>query len=229
MDNIETTQVALTVGDDTDATHVVTTGDDGSVARLELDHALDLARLQVKTDGVVNTELGVGEADGAAVVGDDEGNATGTQLHLSNLAQLVLGLLLTNTVNNETALGVVQETESLTGLLQLDDVHEARGVVGISANLTVDLDVTVHDDAANFALVQSVLQTVAEQDDERQALAQLVGTGRGARGKGAGQLVQHPRLGGSQSFQVLLRSASLNSLLMNCSRGGFAVGMMDGW
>lgn len=43
VDDVETTIVALTVGDDTDTTHVTTTSDHGDVADLELDKVLNLA------------------------------------------------------------------------------------------------------------------------------------------------------------------------------------------
>lgn len=43
VDNVETTIVTLTVGDDTNTTHVTTTSDHGQVTNLELDKVVDLA------------------------------------------------------------------------------------------------------------------------------------------------------------------------------------------
>lgn len=43
VDNVETSIVTLTVGDNTDTTHVTTASDHGNVADLELDKVLDLA------------------------------------------------------------------------------------------------------------------------------------------------------------------------------------------
>ena len=40
---------------------------------------------------------------------------------------------------NQPALDVIDETEVFTGLLDLDDVHEAGGELGIGPNLAVDL------------------------------------------------------------------------------------------
>lgn len=43
VDDVETSIVALTVGDNTDTTHVTTASDHGDVANLELDKVVDLA------------------------------------------------------------------------------------------------------------------------------------------------------------------------------------------
>lgn len=63
VDDVETSVVALTVGDDTDTTHVATTGDHGDGAGVELDEVLDLASLEVNLDGVVDLDEGVRVAD----------------------------------------------------------------------------------------------------------------------------------------------------------------------
>lgn len=66
VDDVETTVVALTVGDGTDTTHVTTTGDHGDGAGVELGEVGDLASGEVDLDGVVDLDQGVGEADTAA-------------------------------------------------------------------------------------------------------------------------------------------------------------------
>ena len=63
VDNVEASVVALAVGDDTNTTHVATTGDHGNGASVELDEVLDLARLDVNLDGVVDLDGRVGVAD----------------------------------------------------------------------------------------------------------------------------------------------------------------------
>jgi hypothetical protein len=63
VDNVETTIVALTVGDDTNTAHVTTTSDHGNGASIELDEVGDLARLEVNLDGVVHLDERVGVAD----------------------------------------------------------------------------------------------------------------------------------------------------------------------
>lgn len=63
MDNVETTIVALTVGDDTNTTHVTTTSDHGDNTSVELDEVGDLAGSKVNLDSVVDLDQGVGVTD----------------------------------------------------------------------------------------------------------------------------------------------------------------------
>lgn len=63
MDDVEATVVTLTVGDDTNTTHVTTTSDHGNDASVELDEVGDLAGGQVDLDGVVDLDQRVGVAD----------------------------------------------------------------------------------------------------------------------------------------------------------------------
>lgn len=63
VDDVETSVMALTVGDDADTAHVTTTSHHGDGAGVELDVVLDLASLKVDLDGVVDTDGGVRVAD----------------------------------------------------------------------------------------------------------------------------------------------------------------------
>jgi hypothetical protein len=210
VDDIETSDVTLTVGDDTDTASVTTSGDHGNVTDLELDELVELASLQVELDSVVDLDQGIGVTESTTIVGDNEGDALGTELNLLDLAQLVLGLLSGDTVDGETSLGVVDKTEVLTSLLDGDGIHESSGEGRVSADLAVNLDETLHKDVLDLLSVEGVLQTVADQDDQRQALTELVRTSSRAGGIGAGKLVKHPVLGGVKTLQVLLGSTSLD-------------------
>jgi len=208
VDNFETTNVTLTVGDDTNTAHVTTASDHDDVTNFELDEVSDLGFLNVVTDGVVSLDQRIGVTDGATVVGNNVGDTLGTQLDLANLAKLVLGLLGSDTVDGETALNVIDKTELLTSLLNRDDIHETSRVGAVSADLSVDLDKTLHEDVLDFLTVQGILQTVAQEDNKRKALAGLVGTSAGLGSIGTQQLVEHPVLGSVQTLHVLLGSAS---------------------
>lgn len=126
------------------------------------------------------------------------------KLHALDLAELVLGLLSLNAVDGEAALGVVDEAEVLAGLLDGDDVHEASGVCLVGADLAVDLDQALLQDGLGLAVVQGILEAVADEDNQGHAVAQLVRTGRGLGGVGAGELVQQPVRGGTKALLVLL-------------------------
>lgn len=63
VDNVEASVVALTVGDDTNTTHVTTTSDHDNDTSVELDEVGDLASGKVDLDGVVDLDGGVGVTD----------------------------------------------------------------------------------------------------------------------------------------------------------------------
>ena len=123
MDDVEATDVLLTVSDYTATTPVTTTGDEDEVASIKLDKVGDLALLKVEANGVVDLDEGIGVTDGAAVVGDDVGDALAANGDLADLEELVGSLLRRDAVDGETALDVVKETEVLARLLDRDDIY----------------------------------------------------------------------------------------------------------
>ena len=122
MDDVETTNVLLAVGDDTTTTPVTTTSDEDEVASIKLDKVGELALLNVEANGVVDFDRGVRVADGAAVVRDDEGNALVANRNLADFEELVGSLLSGDAVDREATLDVVKQTEVLARLLDRDDI-----------------------------------------------------------------------------------------------------------
>lgn len=90
VDNVKTTEMAFTVHNGTDTSHIVPTGDHGDVASIELDEIFDLASVNVELDGVVGLDQGIGVTDGATVMGHHIRDTLGTKLNLLDLAELVL-------------------------------------------------------------------------------------------------------------------------------------------
>lgn len=152
VDDIETTIVSLAVGDNTNTTHVATTGNHGDGTSVETDGVGNLASGKVDLDGVVDTDAGVGVTDGASIVRDEVRDALLSELHTLDLAELVLGLGVGDTVDGEASLGVVDETEVLSSLLDADDVHESSGEGGVGADLAVDLDQALHDNGLDLTV-----------------------------------------------------------------------------
>ena len=94
------------------------------------------------------------------IVRNQEWDPALAELHTLDLAELELSLLGLDAVHGEAALGVVDETEVLAGLLDTDDIHETGGVGRVSADLAVDLDQTLHHDRLGLTAVEGVLQTI---------------------------------------------------------------------
>lgn len=135
---------------------------------------------------------------------NQEWNATAAELDAADLAELVLGLLRLDAVDGEAALGIVDQAEVLASLLNGDDVHEARGVGHVGADLVVDLDEALLQDSTGLAEVEGVLEAVAQENDERQALAGLVRAGGGLGRVDTGQFVQQPVRGRAKALLMLL-------------------------
>lgn len=123
MNNVETTQVPLLVNDHTRSTHVTTASNHDDVSGLKLDVVNDFVLNEVELDSVVDLDGRVGVSDGSAIVGNDVGNALGTKLMLSNLKELESGLLGGDSVNGESTLDVVEETEVLARSLDGDNIY----------------------------------------------------------------------------------------------------------
>lgn len=164
VDNVKATEVTLLAGNDTGTALVTTTSDHDGGTSVKGDKVEDLLRLNVESDSVVNLDGRVGVSDGAAVVGDNVGDTTGTELHLLDLEELVRGLLGGDAVDDESALNVVEDAEVLARLFDRDNVLETGGVGGVGADLAVDLDESLGSDGVDLTAGEGVLQSVAEEN-----------------------------------------------------------------
>ena len=136
--------------------------------------------LQTYLDGVVDLDVWVRESDGSSVVGDDVRNLSLADLLLGDLAELEFSLLGVNSVWLESSLDVIEDSEVLVGLLNGDNVHGSEWESWVSSDLAVNLDQTllILDDLGAFHVGHGVLQSLLEEDVERDALSSLVRTSR---------------------------------------------------
>jgi len=208
VNNIEPSDVPLTVDNDTSTPHVTSTGDHGNITSIERHKVGDLVLLNIELDRVVDANCWVRVSDRSAVVGGDEWDTTSTKSDLANLEELVRSLLGCDAVDGETALNVVQDAEVLPGLFDGDDVLETGGVGGVGTDLSVDLDQTLGNDSSNLTSSQRVLQSVAEEDVKGQTFAKLVRTRGWAGSVSSAQFVEHPGAGRTKALQVLFGSTS---------------------
>jgi len=208
VDDVEATGVSLTAGDGADSTDVLAADDVADVTGVELDPVGDLAAADVELDGVADLAVWVRVADGSAVVCHQVWDVLLGVEDLLHSAELVAGLLGRDSVHDESALGVVDETEVLVGLVQRDDVHVSSRVLDIRSHLTVDLHHTAHHDLLALVSAESVVESVSDEDGQWQALAELVWAGIRAVAEHASRLRQHPVVGRIERFEMLLRSTS---------------------
>lgn len=130
----------------------------------------------VDADGIVHLDVGVREANSAGIVGNQHGHCLRTDKHLADPTELVGSFLRGDSTRNKAPLCVEQQTEVLLCLFKGDDIHESSRVALIRAHLAIDLDQALHHNELRLMVGERILQAVAEEDRQRQALTQLVWT-----------------------------------------------------
>ena len=75
-------------------------------------------------------------------------------------------------MDGEPALDIVDEPEVLAGLLNLDDIHESSGELGIGPDLAVNLDQPLLEDGLDLLAGQRIAEPVAQEDGNWHRLAQ---------------------------------------------------------
>jgi len=219
VDDVERSGMLFAVHDDADTPQVTASSHHADVAGLELDEIGDLAGGNVDLDAVLSLDQRIRVSDGASIGGGQVGDTLGTDGHLLNDAELVSGFLRADAMDLVSALDVVDESESLVALLHLDDVHEPGRVGVVGTDAAIDFDETLGEDLLDLGVRESVLETIPQEERERKALAQLVGTGRRARSVASSQFVEHPVSGRRHALHVLTRTANHFQFLgFNCGK-----------
>lgn len=208
MDDIEASLVSFSVGDGSDSAHVSSSGGHDDVSVFKLDKGGDLSSGQIDLDSVVDLDERIRVSDGSAVMGNKVRDSLLANLDSLDLSELVGSLLIGDSMDGKSALDVVDKSEVLASLLELDHVHETSREGGVGSDLAVNLDKSLHKNSIDLSSVKSVLETVSKENDKRKRLSQLVGTSRRSRSVGARQLVQHPVRGSCESLEMLLGSTS---------------------
>ena len=95
-----------------------------------------------------------------------------------------------------------------------DDIHEADWESVISSDFVVNLDVGIISVSADLKCLlagKGVLQSVAEENSERNALSQLVGSSRWAGGVHTSKFVQTPVGRCKHALHMLFGSSCLQT------------------
>lgn len=92
-------------------------------------------------------------------------------LHSLDLAEFVFCLGLFNAMDGEAALGIIDETEMFASLVDRDHVHEAGRVGDVGSDFAIDLDEALHQDGHGLTVVQGVLETISQENDQGEAVA----------------------------------------------------------
>ena len=124
---------------------------------------------------------------------------------LDDLAELEAGFLGVDSMWDEATLGVNQNSEELVRFFNCNNVHLTEWVSVVSPDLSINLDQTLllATDLERLLSRKGVLQSLLEQHAQRNALSELVGTGRWSHTVNTLKLSKIPVLGSSHSFHNL--------------------------
>ena len=176
VNDFKRTLVLFASVNDTDTTGVSTTSHHAQSTGVKLNKVGDFVRGDVNHDGVTFLDQRIRVSDGSRVVQLHARNALVAQLLLNHLAQLVLRFNASDSVHDKPTFLVVHQSEVFVRLFDFDDVHDTARVTLLHANFAVNLDQTLLKNRRDFLVVQRVLQTVSQDQAQREAFARLVWT-----------------------------------------------------
>jgi len=202
VDDIETSNVSISVDYNSDSSDVVTGGDHAQVASLELNSVNDLTSGDVELNSIVDVDFRVGESESSTIVGNNVRDLVRTNSLLSDLAELVFSFFGADVSEDESALNVIKNSVKFSSLLDADDIHKTSRESGVSSDLAIDSDVSflVIDNHSDFSSSKSVFKTVLENDCKWKTFSVFVGTLGGFCCEDAAQFVEHPALGSVDSL-----------------------------
>lgn len=105
-----------------DSSLIASTGAHDQASGFERNALGDLVVLQVEPDGVVDLDDRIRVTDGTTIVGDKVRDALGSELDTLYFAKLVAGLLSTDSVDGESTLDIIQNTEVFSRFFNRDNV-----------------------------------------------------------------------------------------------------------
>jgi hypothetical protein len=208
VDDIERTWVSFSGLDGTDSTDILTADDLAHVTGIKFDPVGDFVGGEVELDGVADFAVWVWVSDASSVVCDEEWNVVLFDEHFLHSAELVGSFLGGDSVDDESAFGVVDQSEVLVGLLNRDDVHETGWVFHVGSYFLVDLDHSVHHDLLALVSGKGVVESISDEDGQWKALSELVWSGIWSEAENAASFWEHPVVRCRQGFQVFLWSTS---------------------
>jgi len=165
MGDLIGTWMVLNMLEDTNSSNIVSTIAEDRRSIFKFNESVNFASLEVQFDRIVLLDVGVREADGPAVVGDNVWDFVLTKFLVLDLAELEARLFGVDAVSLETSFNVVEDSEVFAGLGDGNDIHEAEGEPVISPDFVVNLDIgrLVLADLDALLAGESVLESVAEK------------------------------------------------------------------
>jgi hypothetical protein len=122
VDNIKTSNVLLSVHNDTRPAHIASASNHNNVSSVKLDKVSNLALIEIIFNGIVGLDIRIRITNCASIVGDDVRNATVTNSYSADFQELVGGFFSCDTVDGETTFDIIEESEVLSRFFDTDDI-----------------------------------------------------------------------------------------------------------
>lgn len=198
--------MSLPVDKDSNTPFVGASSDHTHVAGFKATKFHRFASSQVEFHGVPNLGCGVDITNRAAIMRHTKRNralrsgvswiAANASLapdsFLDNLAQFELGFFRGNSSESEPPFDVVQQPILFLCFGNVNDIHKTGRIIDICANFVVYFDEPTHNNLHHFSACKGILQSVSQDQCERETLSELVRTRRGAGSPNSAQFGQHP-------------------------------------
>ena len=164
--------------DDADSSDVVSLVAVGDVSNLHFVDGVNGAGLEVELDGVLDLDLLAEELEGSSVVGGEVADLVGSDEFLLDSAELEVLLLSLELDEFEPSLDVVEDSVGFVELGDVDDVHEAAGILGVSSDLLIDDEESLFlvENGVDLGGVEGDAEFVSEDDLNWDGLSELMGT-----------------------------------------------------
>lgn len=216
VDDIDGTWVLFDVSNLSNSSDVVSSDGIDDVSEVKLGDVFDGVLLNVELQSITDVDIWVWESESSGVMGDDVWVSVWSEGLLDDLDQLEFRFLWGNSLGVESSLDVIENSESIVGLLDGDDVHNSQWVTVISSNLSVNLNLRslIVQDGLDFSIVEGILQFLLDQQGEGDTFSSLVWSLGWSNAVETSDLSKHITLGSSDFFLVLLWSSCHLSILL---------------
>jgi len=208
VDDIEGTWVSFSGQDGTDSTDILTADDLAHVTGVEFNPVGDFVGGEVELDGVADFAVWVWVSDASSVVCDEEWNVVLFGEQFLHSAELVGSFLGGDSVDDESAFGVVDQSEVFVGLFNGDNIHETGWVFHVGSDFSVDFDHSSLKDLLALVTGKGVVESVSDEDGQWKAFSEFVWSGIWSETENTASFWQHPVVGSCKSFKMLLWSSS---------------------
>merc|ERR1712014_246091 len=135
---------------------------------------------------------------------DPVGNLVGGKVEFDGVADFAVWVW----VSDESAVGVINESEVFVGLFDSDDIHVSSRVFHVGSHFSVNFDHSSLEDFLARVTGKGIVESVSDEDSQWHAFSKFVWTGVWSMSKDSTSFWEHPVVWSGQGFKMFLWSTS---------------------